>query len=440
MALVAKANSNAKLGLQLREQSRNCHYQRLTEFPFNLVVLQHNQNQMHCKCNYNLKLACMILNSGKCQFFNLLLILMISFLFTGCNQTRKAVPHNITTTEFAKGFSIKSMGSVVEVELHNPYPNASSSIKYLLVPKGEEVPAHSSEIQVIRTPIEKIVCTSTSHIALLDHLNALDKLVGFPSTDLISSAKARARIDSGLVTDLGIDKEMNLEMLVSLAPDVVMGYSLSGDLAKLNKINKFGIPVVINAEYLEDHPLGRAEWIKYMALFLEKSEMADSIFNRIKEEYVGSQELVNRITDRPTVLTGILYGDAWYLPGGQNYAAKLFRDAGYQYLWDDDTSNGFLNLSFESIYAKAKGADFWIGVGSFESREEMKSTEKRYGLFDSFQEGNVFTYDARKGATGGSEYLELGYSRPDIILKDLIKIAHPETLPEYELFFYKKLD
>ena len=375
----------------------------------------------------------------KPQCFVELLILLVLISNAGCSKTEKVESHSFTTTEFAKGFSVKSFGSGVEVELHNPYPNASSSIKYLLVPKGENVPAHSSEIQVIRTPIEKIVCTSTSHIALLDHLNALGKLVGFPSTDLISSAKARARIDSGFVTDLGIDKEMNLEMLVSLAPDVVMGYSLSGDLAKLNKINEFGIPVVINAEYLEDHPLGRAEWIKYMALFLDKSEMADSIFNKIKIEYQKSQELVNKVDTKPTVLTGILYGDAWYLPGGKNYAAKLFRDAGYQYLWDDDASNGFLNLSFESVYAKAKDADYWIGVGSFKSRKEMQSTEKRYSLFDSFQAGNVFTYDARKGATGGSEYLELGYSRPDIILKDLIKIAHPELLPSHKLYFYEKL-
>lgn len=395
---------------------------------------------MHCKCNYNLKLAYMILNPHYPWLFNLSLICLISVLITGCNKTEKEAPQKITNTEFAKGFSMKSFGGGIEVALHNPYPNRGKSVKYLLVPKGKVVPAHSSEIQVIRTPIEKIVCTSTSHIALLDLLNALDNLIGFPNTDLISSKKARARIDSGLVVDLGEDKEMNLEMLVSLAPDVVMGYSLNGDLAKLDKINEFGIPVVINAEYLEDHPLGRAEWIKYMALLLDKSEMADSLFNRIKEEYLGNQELIKNIKERPTVMTGILYGDAWYLPGGYNYAAKIFRDAGYQYLWEDNPGNGFLNLSFESVYAKAKDADYWIGVGSFESSQEMRSSEKRYSLFNSFQHGNIYTYDARKGATGGSEYLELGYSRPDIILKDLIKIAHPKLLPEYELFFYKKLD
>ena len=211
-------------------------------------------------------------------------------------------------------------------------------------------------------------------------------------------------------------------------------------MSKLDKIKSFGIPVIINAEYLEDHPLGRAEWIKYMALFLGKEKEADSIFNVIKNEYLRNQKIVESITTKPTVISGILYGDTWFLPGGQNYGAKIFRDAGYQYLWSEDTNNGFLKLSFESVLSKGREADYWIGVGNFKSREEMKSSEERYTLFQPFQKGTIYTYDARVGATGGSEYLELGYSRPDIILKDLIKIAHPELLPDYELYFHKRLD
>ena len=233
---------------------------------------------------------------------------------------------------------------------------------------------------------------------------------------------------------------MNIESLVGLQPDLVMGYSIAGDMSKLDKIKSFGIPVVINAEYLENHPLGRAEWIKYMALFLGKEKEADSIFNAIKNEYLHNQQIVEGITTKPTVISGILYGDAWYLPGGQNYGAKIYRDAGYHYLWSEDNSNGFLKLSFESVLSKGREADYWIGVGNFKSKEEMKNSEGRYTLFQPFQKSTIYTYDARVGATGGSEYLELGYSRPDIILKDLIKIAHPQLLPGYELYFHKKLD
>jgi iron complex transport system substrate-binding protein len=143
---------------------------------------------------------------------------------------------------------------------------------------------------------------------------------------------------------------------------------------------------------------------------------------------------------KPTVLSGIVYGDAWFMPAGKNYAARLFNDAGMDYLWKDTESNGFLELSFESVYTKAKDADLWIGVGSFNSLQEIQVTESRYTLFKPFKQKQVYTYNARKGAKGGSEFLELGYLRPDLILKDLVKIAHPELLPDYNLFFHKKLE
>lgn len=366
--------------------------------------------------------------------------LLLLSSFVGCKNPQHDKPITQSSTEYAKGFRIFKKGTCTEIELMVPFPQGNSPLKYLLVPKNEEIPSHDNQVQVIRTPIDRIVCTSTSHIALLDHLNAIDRLVGFPSTDLISSIKARVRIDAGYVTDLGIDSEINLERLVATQPDMVMGYSLAGEMGQLNKINEFGIPVVINGEYLEDHPLGRAEWIKFMALFLNKEATADSIFNEIKRDYLANQLLARSIEVKPTVMSGILYGDAWFMPGGQNYAAQLFRDAGYHYLWDDDVSNGFLKLSLETVYAKAKNADYWIGVGSFRSKEEMENAEKRYPLFHAFNTANVFTYDARRGVTGGSEYLELGYSRPDLILKDLIKISHPELLPDHQLFFYQKID
>ncbi|HNP07275.1 MAG TPA: ABC transporter substrate-binding protein [Cyclobacteriaceae bacterium] len=369
----------------------------------------------------------------------IILILLLSFACVKRKEGKEDLPV-VQSTEFAKGFTVKKLGVSTEVTLLEPYPNSTKSIKYLLVPKTEKIPTHAADVAVIRTPIESIVCTSTSHIALLDHLNALDLLVGFPSTDLISSSKARQRIDSGYVTDLGIDNAMNIESLVGLQPDLVMGYSIAGDMSKLDKIKSFGIPVVINAEYLENHPLGRAEWIKYMALFLGKEREADSIFTAIKNEYLNYQRIVENVKTKPTVISGILYGDTWFLPGGQNYGAKIFKDAGYHYLWDDDTSNGFLKLSFETVLSRGKDADYWIGVGNFKSRAEMKSSEGRYSLFQAFQRSSIYTYDARVGVTGGSEYLELGYSRPDIILKDLIKIAHPELLPGYELYFHKKLN
>lgn len=340
---------------------------------------------------------------------------------------------------YAKGFTVTSYENSKLVEVTKPFPNAPSGIKYLLVNRGSEIPEHDPDTRVIIIPITRIVCTSTSHIPLLDYLNETDALVGFPTTDYISSEKMRKRIDGGFVTELGVDKSMNIERLAVLKPDLVMGYSVSGDLGQFKKMEELNIPVVVNGEYLEEHPLGRAEWIKFMALFFNKEGMADSVFSEIERNYNQTKNLVVNATYKPTVMSGVVYGDTWFLPGGKNYAAQLLKDAGCSYLWEGNPSTGFLELSFESVYEKAHDADFWIGVASFNSLNELAEADIRYTRFKPYRLGNVFTYDTQKGKKGGSLFLELGYLRPDLILKDVVKISHPDLLPEDSLFFHRRL-
>ena len=363
-------------------------------------------------------------------------------LALGCTKSEKKSEASITSTtslRYAKGFTVTRVDHAKLVEVLYPYPGATTGFKYLLVEKGQPVPTHDADTKVITTPINSIVCTSTTHIPLLDYLEESEKMVGFPSLDYISSEKTRKRIDAGQVKELGVDDGMNVELIAVLKPDLVMGYTMSAEYGQFRKIEELGVPVVINAEYLEEHPLGRAEWIKFMALFFNKEEEAEKVFKMIEENYLNTKALADQTTKKPTVLSGVVYGDTWFLPGGKNYAAKLLTDAGCQYLWSGDSSNGFLQLSFESVYEKAHAADLWIGVASFTSLEELSNADQRYTKFGPYINRQVYTYNARKGAKGGSEFLELGYLRPDIILKDLVKIAHPELLPEYSLYFHKKL-
>jgi iron complex transport system substrate-binding protein len=372
-------------------------------------------------------------------YFFLLLVVLIS-----CREKTREVHTTLSLTpatqlKYAAGFTLQKVGEATLIEVLNPYPAAKTAYSYLLVPHGKPVPPLKKETQVIRVPIQRIVCTSTTHIPLLDYLGETDALVGFPTLDYISSEQARKRIDEGKVQELGVDKGMNLERLALLKPDMVMGYTMTADLGQFKKIEQLGIPVVINAEYLEKHPLGRAEWIKFLGLFFNKEQQADSVFTSIEQDYLNTRKLVEGVPNKPTVLSGILYGDTWFLPGGQNYAARLFEDAGCYYLWADDQSYGFLELSFESVYARAHQADLWIGVASFETLRDMAATDNRYTKFRPFTTGRVYTYNARKGAKGGSEFLEIGYLRPDLILKDLVKIAHPNRLPEHTLYFHAPL-
>lgn len=369
----------------------------------------------------------------------------IGFLFfLSCAQKEKSATTTIADTlsvplKYAEGFKVSHLGEAKLVEVTYPFQGASSGYKYLLVNEGVSAPEHDENVRVITIPIRRIVCTSTTHVPMLDYLGETDKLVGFPMLDYISSERMRKRINAGEIAELGVDKGMNIEKLVTLEPDLVMGYMLSGDYGQFKKIEELGKKVVLNAEYLEKHPLGRAEWIKFVALFFGKEAEADSIFNEIERAYLHTKQLAEAVDKKPTVLSGIVYGDGWFLPGGKNYAAQLFKDAGCHYLWEDDPSHGFLQLSFESVYEKAHDADLWIGVGAYSSLKELSEADQRYTRFRPYKESNVYTYNARVGAKGGNEYLELGYLRPDIILNDLVRIAHPSLLPSYELYFHRKI-
>jgi iron complex transport system substrate-binding protein len=370
---------------------------------------------------------------------------MIITVFTACQERRQkqqslASPSTTTMIKYAQGFRVSTLENATLVEVTYPFQGATSGYTYLLVPAGELAPAHNAEAKVIYTPLKSIVCTSTTHIPLLDYLGLTDKLTGFPTTDYVSSIRMRKRIDAGQVTDLGIDKGLNLERLAVLQPSAVMGYTMSSDYGQFKKIEEMGVPVIINSEYLEHHPLGRAEWIKFMGLFFDRERAADSVFKAIEKNYLDTQGLLAEAPASPTVLSGIVYGDAWFLPGGQNYGARLFKDAGCRYLWEDTPGNGFLQLSFESVYDKAHDADLWIGTGTYKSLAEISAADHRYARFGAFRHGRVYNYDARQGEKGGNEFLELGYLRPDLILMDLVKIAHPGLLPRHDLFFHRKLE
>jgi iron complex transport system substrate-binding protein len=368
-------------------------------------------------------------------------LFVIACLFLTCSRKGTEVEQQLDSTwvRYARGFSVKKEKALTHVFVTYPFQGATSGFHYVLVPKGSNTPQTMAGVQVIEVPIDKIVCTATTHIPHLDYLGLTDRLVGFPTTDYISSEKMRRRIDNGEVTDLGIDKGMDLEKLFSLHPSMVMGYAMSADLGQLKKIQELEIPVVVNGEYLEGDPLGRAEWIKFTSLFFNKEREADSVFNAIEQEYNRVKALTASVTRRPAVMTGIVYGDAWFLPGGRNYAATLLNDAGCDYLWKDNDSQGYLELSFESVYKTAREADLWIGVGSFNTLEELKAAEGRYTLFKPFVTGEVYSFNARIGAKGGNDFLETGYLRPDIILSDLVQIAHPGLIENKPLYFHKKL-
>ncbi len=370
-------------------------------------------------------------------------------LFLGCKEKPKEpIPPTLasksTIIDHAKGFTIeKTSSGVTIINVSSPWPNAQTGYKYALVPKQKlaSITLDKDEFDaIIGVPVGNVISTSTTHIPTLEALGVIDALKGFPDTQYISSVKTRELIDDGKIKELGNNESINTEMVIELNPEVVFGFSINNQNKAYETLQRSNIPVVYNGDWTEETPLGKAEWIKFMAPFFQKEQLADSIFKNIADSYNHVKSLAKKVKKQPTVLSGALYKDVWYLPGGNSWAAKFLKDANASYAWSNTEQTGSLNLSIESVLAKGIETDFWISPSQFTSYREMEEANPHYLKFKAFQNKKVYTFAYTKGETGGLLYFELGPNRPDLILKDLIHIFHPEVLPKHELFFFKPLN
>ena len=369
-------------------------------------------------------------------------------LFLACGEEKKEqLPQDGGKTSssigHAIGFSVeKEASGITLINVIHPWPNSEKTFTYALVPKEKQsflTLNKDAYDAIISVPVEKLVVTSTTHIPALEALGVLDKLVGFPDTQYISSKAARSRIEGGFIKELGQNETLNTEAVLALQPELVVGFSISSDNATYKTFQRSNIPVVYNGDWVEETPLGKAEWIKFFAPFFGKEREADSIFNQIEVSYLKAKALAQKAPTSPTVLSGALYKDVWYLPGGKSWAATFLKDANADYLWKDTEETGSLSLSWESVLNKAKHAEYWIGPGQFNSYTNMKESSAHYEQFDAFQDQNIHSYTNTLGETGGVLYYELAPQRPDLVLQDLIHIFHPNLLPDYEPYFFKPL-
>ncbi len=381
----------------------------------------------------------------------ILTIIWLVFFLSGCRETKekdnsfiRAYSNNNTfVLTDASGFSLeRDTSGITIIKVSSPWPGAEKSFTYALVPR-EQLSSLSLDRKlfdaVILIPVQKLVVTSTTHIPALEALGVGDRLVGFPGTDLISSSYTRERIKNGNVVDLGNNQVMNTEMLLSLQPDLVVGFSISSENKAYETLIRSGIPVVYNGDWAEQTPLGKAEWIKFFAPFFEKEEKGAAVYTSIKDNYNKARSLAKNAKNTPTVMSGALYKDIWYTPGGKSWAAQIIKDANADYLWKDSEDAGSLSLSLESMLQKGIKADFWISPSQFTTYSQLENANEHYTQFMAFQNEKIYSYAMNKGETGGLLFFELGPNRPDLILNDLIHIFHPELLPDHHLFFFNPL-
>lgn len=377
-----------------------------------------------------------------------LLLLIISISLFNCKKEPakkglKTIKSEHLDIKYAKGFSVKEYETYKIIEIKKPWPKAEKIYKYVLISKENAAKTSFKQENyngIIINPIQKIVVTSTTHIPALELLNEEETLVGFPGTDYISSKKTRKLIDNGNIRELGKNEGINTEVLLALQPDVIIGFGIDGNNRTFETIKKAKIPVIFNGDWVEGSPLAKAEWIKLFGVLFNKEKEADSIFRTIEKNYLDAKNLAKYAKAKPRILSGAMHKDIWYLPNGNSTEAQLLEDAHTSYLWQDSEGTGSLSLNFETVYTRAKDADIWLSPSNYNSLEALKNGSTHHTIFKAYQNKNIYSFTNTTGKSGGVLYYELGLTRPDLVLKDLIKICHPELLKNYDLYFFKRLE
>jgi iron complex transport system substrate-binding protein len=372
-------------------------------------------------------------------------ILFAFLVFNSCKNEKTPPPSssvkgNPLEISYAKGFSITDYGDYKVIEVSNPWPDAGKIFRYALVKDQANFESGERFDAVVQVPVQNLIVTSTTHIPSLDMLGETDKLIAFPNLSYISSEHTRQRIADGKLTEIGNNESINTENVIDLQPDVMIGFAVTGNNKTYETLQRAGIQIVFNGDWTENHPLGKAEWIKFFGAFFDKNEEAAQLFSEIETEYTTVKELAQNAENTPTVLSGALWKDIWYLPEGKSWGAQFIADANGAYLWADSEGTGSIALNVETVLDRAQHADFWIGPGQFTTYSQLADAHKAYTQLDAYKNKTVYSFSSLKGETGGIIYYELAPNRPDLVLKDLVKILHPELLPEHEFYFFRALE
>ena len=289
----------------------------------------------------------------------------------------------------------------------------------------------------------RIASMSAVFSAMLEAIEEESRIICTDDTRFHTMPRCRKRIAKGLISSIGSGNVLNKEKLAGQKPDLVIAYFIDQQgKDEWTNFTKTGTPVLFCQNYLETHPLGRAEWIRAMGWLLGKPAQADAFFTMVKEHYQELQASIKeQVKIKPTVFCNLPYSGTWDLPSGGSYMATLFEDAGSDYLWNNTKGSGKITSEIESVFKKAKEADYWINPGACKDIRCITQTDQRLGLFRALKENGV--YNATKISTpeGGNAWWDYAVIRPDLVLQDLAGIFHPdlETASTHSFTFFEQV-
>lgn len=372
--------------------------------------------------------------------------MVLAAIFCSCTNHQNVNIQHFTTAvyapSYASGFEIltaeESQSSLLRIT--RPWQgDKTENFELLILREGESAPANFSGA-VICGDAKRIVALSSSNVAMFDRLGMVDRVVGVSGIDYISSENLQSRALQGLVHDVGYDSNLNYELLTVLKPDIVLLYSVAGaNKSVTSKLEELNIPYIYIGDYAEESPLGKAEWMVAMGEICGRRKEAESLIKESATQYNKLKERVKRVDHKPLVMLNTPYRDIWYMPSNNSYMVQLIEDAGGQYIYQGNDSQGSKPISIEEAYKLATTADIWLNTGAtITSMGDLGRQVPKFMEMPVVQEGRVYNNDARRTPMGGSDFWESGVVYPEVVLSDLIEIIHP-SLIESELYYYKKL-
>ena len=363
-------------------------------------------------------------------------LLVIAAVLCACSgknsQSRASVDtasnDSIVTIDvkYATGFSVRDSADVRLV-------NVGKSDCFALVQSDDvSVP---NDYTKIRVPIKNTICMTALQLSNFTILDAHDVVKGITGTKNLFNEDILARVKDGRIVKIGMEGNFDTELVLAANPDVI--FISPSKRGGYDAIKETGITLVPHLGYQELDPLGQAEWIKFVGMFIGKEREANEIFAGIESRYNDLKEKASKAETHPTVFSGEMHYGNWHAVGGKNYLAQIFRDAGADYVINDEETAGE-DLEFEKMYALAAKADYWRILNSFPGEftyEALKASEPRNELFKAFKGKKVIYCNMKQQA-----YYEISPVQPDVLLKDFVAIFHPELVePDYQPTYYKLL-
>ena len=378
----------------------------------------------------------------KKRLIHILILCAILWCTCSCTSSGNIDDYNMAvyTPTYATGFRIvgaEGKQSTI-IRVNNPWQSADEVETMLFIARGGEKAPNGFCGQVLQGDAKRVVCMSSSHIAMLDAIGAVESVVGVSGKNFITNPYVVAH--QRTIADVGYDGNMNFELLVAQQPDIVLLYGVTGACTMESKLNELDIPYIYVGEYVEEDPLGKAEWLIALAEIVGLRKQGLTYFAELPQRYEQLKSMAAAAqTPAPKVMLNTPYADSWFMPSTTSYMARLIADAGGDYIYKRNTSNHSLPIDMEDAALLTTQADVWINVGNVNSVADLCRQFPKFAQMPCVQRGEVYNCDKRRVLGGGNDYWESGVVHPDVILRDLIKIFHSELVSE-EFVYYRKIE